>query len=128
MLSTIHKRILDDIFSVNKVIIERCQLFLCQQGFEQLKTMLNEAPILTQFEFGKEIYVFNDALVNSLDCVLMQEGKLKLHEKNYPTHDLELVAMFFALKIWNTTCTRMNVIFSQITKAYWHVNRIIIIY
>ena len=41
-------------------------------------------------------------------CVLMQEGKvvayasrrLKLHEKNYPTHNLELVVIVFALKIW----------------------------
>ncbi|WMV49229.1 hypothetical protein MTR67_042614 [Solanum verrucosum] len=39
-------------------------------------------------------------------CVLMQNGKviayasrqLKVHEKNYPTHDLELVAVIFALK------------------------------
>ena len=38
----------------------------------------------------------------------MQEGKvvayasmqLKLHEKNYPTHDLELAAIVFVLKIW----------------------------
>ena len=41
-------------------------------------------------------------------CVLMQHGKviayasrqLMVHEKNYPTHDLELVALVFALKIW----------------------------
>ncbi|WMV46875.1 hypothetical protein MTR67_040260, partial [Solanum verrucosum] len=26
--------------------------------------------------------------------------QLKIHEKNYPTHDLELVAVVFALKIW----------------------------
>ncbi|WMV25348.1 hypothetical protein MTR67_018733 [Solanum verrucosum] len=43
-----------------------------------------------------------------LGCVLTQKGKviayvsrqLKVHEKNYPTHDLELVAIVFALKIW----------------------------
>ncbi|WMV32687.1 hypothetical protein MTR67_026072 [Solanum verrucosum] len=43
-----------------------------------------------------------------LGCVLMQNGKviayaskqLKVHEKNYPTHDLELVVVVFALKIW----------------------------
>ena len=40
--------------------------------------------------------------------MLMKEGKviaygsrqLKIHEKNYPTHDLELAAVIFALKIW----------------------------
>ncbi|GKC37323.1 putative reverse transcriptase domain-containing protein [Tanacetum coccineum] len=43
-----------------------------------------------------------------LGCVLMQRGKgivyasrkLKIHEKNYTTHDLELGAVVFALKIW----------------------------
>ena len=38
----------------------------------------------------------------------MQDGKvvafvsrqLKPHEQNYPTHDLELVAVVFALKMW----------------------------
>lgn len=26
--------------------------------------------------------------------------QLKTHEKNYPTHDLELAAVVFALKVW----------------------------
>ena len=50
----------------------------------------------------------SDTSLNGLGCVLMQEGKvvayasrqLKPHEKNYPTHDLELAAIVFALKIW----------------------------
>ncbi|GFZ16736.1 hypothetical protein Acr_26g0000060 [Actinidia rufa] len=53
--------------------------------------------------------VFCDASHNGLGCVLMQEGnvvvyascQLKPHEKNYPTHDLELAAaVVFALKSW----------------------------
>ena len=52
--------------------------------------------------------VYCDASIVGLGCVLMQNGKviayasrqLKLHEKNYPTHDLELVAVVFAMKIW----------------------------
>ena len=52
--------------------------------------------------------IFSDASLNELGCVLMQEGKvvayasrqLKPHEKNYPTHDLELAAIVFALKNW----------------------------
>ena len=52
--------------------------------------------------------IFSDASLNGLGCALMQEGKvvayasrqLKPHEKNYPTHDLELAAIVFALKIW----------------------------
>ncbi|KAA3483007.1 DNA/RNA polymerases superfamily protein [Gossypium australe] len=79
-----------------------------QQSFERLKTLLIEAPILVQPESGKEFVVYSDASSNGLGCVLMQEGKvvayvsrqLKPHEKNYPTHDLELVATVYALKIW----------------------------
>ena len=70
--------------------------------------MLTEAPILTQPETGKEFVIYNDASHVGLGCVLMQERKviayaskkLKPHEKNYPTHDLELPAIIFALKIW----------------------------
>ena len=80
----------------------------CQNSFEQLKGMLVEAPILTQPTSGKEYTLYSDASGNGLGCVLMQDGKvvayasrqLKPHEHNYPTHDLELVAVVFALKIW----------------------------
>ncbi|KAA3453430.1 DNA/RNA polymerases superfamily protein [Gossypium australe] len=80
----------------------------CQQSFEKLKALLTEAPVLVQLEPGKEFVVYSDASMNGLGCVLMQEGKvityayrqLKLYEKNYPTHDLELAAIVFALKIW----------------------------
>ena len=52
--------------------------------------------------------VYCDASKDGLGCVLMQSGKvvaygsrqLKNHEQNYPTHDMELAAVVFALKIW----------------------------
>ena len=80
----------------------------CQASFEKLKAFLTEAPVLTQPTYSKEYVIFSDASLNGLRCVLMQEGKvvayasrkLKLHKKNYPTHDFELVAIVFALKIW----------------------------
>ncbi|KAG8503548.1 hypothetical protein CXB51_001495 [Gossypium anomalum] len=80
----------------------------CQQSFEKLKALLTEAPILVQPELGKEFVVYSDTSLNGLSCVLIQEGKviayasrqLKQHEKNYPTHDLELASIVFALKIW----------------------------
>ncbi|KAG8498740.1 hypothetical protein CXB51_005107 [Gossypium anomalum] len=80
----------------------------CQKSFDQLKILLTEAPILVQPESGKEFVIYSDASLISLGCVLMQEGKiiayasrqLKPHEKNYLTHDLELAAIVFALKIW----------------------------
>ncbi|KAA3470790.1 DNA/RNA polymerases superfamily protein [Gossypium australe] len=80
----------------------------CKKSFDQLKTLLMEAPVLVQPESGKEFVIFSDASLNGLGCVLMQEGKvvaytlgqLKSHERNYLTHDLELAAIVFALKIW----------------------------
>ena len=52
--------------------------------------------------------VYTDASREGLGCVLMQNKiviayasrKLKPHEQNYPTHDLELAAMVFVLKKW----------------------------
>ena len=52
--------------------------------------------------------MFCDASKDGLGCVLMQSGKvvaygsrqLKNHEQNYPTHDMELVSVVFALNIW----------------------------
>ncbi|GJT93942.1 reverse transcriptase domain-containing protein [Tanacetum coccineum] len=56
----------------------------------------------------EDFVVYCDALNQGLGCVLMQRNKviayasrqLKIHEKNYTTHDLELGAVVFALKIW----------------------------
>ncbi|KAG8478645.1 hypothetical protein CXB51_028448 [Gossypium anomalum] len=79
----------------------------CQQSFEKLKTLLIEACVLILPESGKEFVVYSDSSLNGLGCVLMQDSKviayasrqLKPHEKDYPTHDLELAAIIFALKI-----------------------------
>ncbi|KAK8700519.1 hypothetical protein V6N13_018914 [Hibiscus sabdariffa] len=79
-----------------------------QQAFEKLKEALTNAPVLIQPVSGKEFVVYSDASYVGLGCVLMQEGRvvayasrqLKTHEKNYPTHDIELAAVVFALKIW----------------------------
>ncbi|GJR94190.1 putative reverse transcriptase domain-containing protein [Tanacetum coccineum] len=68
---------------------------------------------------GKDFVVYYDASHKGLGAVLMQREKviayasrqLKIHEKNYTTHDLELGSVVFALKIWRhylygTKCTR----------------------
>lgn len=52
--------------------------------------------------------VYNISSKQGLGCVLMQEEKvvayashqLKDYKKNYPTHDLELAVVVYALKIW----------------------------
>ena len=80
----------------------------CEQSFQQLKYCLTHAPVLTLPDDSGNFEIYSDASLNGLGCVLMQHGKviayasrqLKPHEMNYPTHDLELAAIIFALKIW----------------------------
>jgi hypothetical protein len=80
----------------------------CDKAFHTLREYLTSAPVLTQPDMSKTFEVFCDASGTSLGCVLMQENRviayaswaLRPHEKNYPTHDLELAAVVHALKIW----------------------------
>ncbi|KAF3623602.1 RAB GTPase B1C [Capsicum annuum] len=74
----------------------------------ELKTRLTSAPVLT-LPYDKDGFiVYCDVSRVGLGCILMQRGKviayvsrqLKPHEKNYPTHDLELAAVVFVLRIW----------------------------
>ncbi|KAK9049844.1 hypothetical protein SSX86_031187 [Deinandra increscens subsp. villosa] len=79
-----------------------------EEAFRSLKQKLTQAPVLTLPEGNEDMVVYSDASQIGLGCVLMQRGKviayasrqLKVHEQNYPTHDLELAAVVFALKIW----------------------------
>ncbi|WVZ64210.1 LOW QUALITY PROTEIN: hypothetical protein U9M48_013770 [Paspalum notatum var. saurae] len=71
-----------------------------QAAFDELKKRLTTAPVLTLPDQQKKFIVYCDASRDGLGCVLMQEGKLRKHELNYPTHDLELAAVVHALKIW----------------------------
>ncbi|KAL4559834.1 hypothetical protein LXL04_031980 [Taraxacum kok-saghyz] len=79
-----------------------------EDSFQTLKQRLCDAPILTLPEGSEDFVVYCDASNLGLGCVLMQRGKviayasrqLKIHERNYMTHDLELGAVVFALKIW----------------------------
>ncbi|WRX31631.1 Reverse transcriptase domain - like 10 [Theobroma cacao] len=81
---------------------------VCDNQFQELKNRLTSAPVLTLPVNGKEFLVYSDASKLGLGCVLMQDEKviayasrqLKKHETNYPTHDLELAAVVFSLKIW----------------------------
>jgi hypothetical protein len=80
----------------------------CHKCFEELKERLTTATILVMLDIHKGFDVYCDASHLGLGCVLMQEGKvigyasrqLRKHEKNYPTHDLELATVVHALKIW----------------------------
>ncbi|GJS89418.1 putative reverse transcriptase domain-containing protein [Tanacetum coccineum] len=86
--------------------------------FQTLKDKLCSAPILALPEGAENFFVYCDASYKGLGAMLMQNEKvisyasrqLKIHEKNYTTHDLELGAVVFAMKIWRhylygTKCT-----------------------
>ena len=80
----------------------------CEESFQNLKTLLTTAPILTLSVEGKNFIVYCHASYSDLGAMLMQERnliayasrQLKVHERNYPTHDLELAAVVFSLKQW----------------------------
>ncbi|GJZ33852.1 putative reverse transcriptase domain-containing protein [Tanacetum coccineum] len=89
-----------------------------EAAFQLLKQKLCSAPILALPEGSEDFIIYCDASIKGLGTVLMQREKvisyasrqLKIHEKNYTTHDLELGAVVFALKIWRhylygTKCT-----------------------
>ncbi|GJT11398.1 putative reverse transcriptase domain-containing protein [Tanacetum coccineum] len=78
-----------------------------ENAFQLIKQKLCSAPILALPEGSKDFVVYCDASHKGLGAVLMQREKviayasrqLKVHEKNYTTHDLELGSVVFALKI-----------------------------
>ena len=75
---------------------------------DELKRRLTTAPVLILLDDNNDYVIYSDASLRGMGCVLMQNGQvisylsrqLKPHEKNYPTHDLELAAVVFALKAW----------------------------
>jgi len=80
----------------------------CENSFQELKKRLTTSPVLALPDPNGHFVIFCDASKMGLGCVLMQDRnvvayasrQLRTHEKNYPTHDLELAAIVFALKIW----------------------------
>ena len=80
----------------------------CEESFKKLKTLLTSAPILRIADPNKEFVVCIDVYNDGLGGVLTQEGiviayesrKLKVHENNYATYDLELAAVIHTLKMW----------------------------
>ncbi|GJV98670.1 putative reverse transcriptase domain-containing protein [Tanacetum coccineum] len=86
--------------------------------FQTLKSMLCSTPILALPQGAENFIVYCDVSHKGLGAVFIQNEKviayasrqLKIYEKNYTTHDLELGAVVFALKIWRqylygTKCT-----------------------
>ncbi|OAO89236.1 hypothetical protein AXX17_ATUG02470 (mitochondrion) [Arabidopsis thaliana] len=80
----------------------------CEESFGKLKKHLTQTPVLVLPKAGVPYAVYTDASGTGLGCVLMQDGRviayasrqLRKLKINYPTHDLELAAVVFALKVW----------------------------
>jgi hypothetical protein len=80
----------------------------CEEKFNLLKELLTSALILKIADPNKSFLVCTDACKEGLGGVLTQNGhvigyesrKLKEHERNYATHDLELAAIVHTLKMW----------------------------
>ncbi|GKE38105.1 putative reverse transcriptase domain-containing protein, partial [Tanacetum coccineum] len=79
-----------------------------ETAFQLLKQKLYSAPIIALPEGREYFIIYCDASIKGLGDVLMKREKviayasrqLKIHEKNYTTHDLELRAVVFSLKLW----------------------------
>ncbi|GJZ84916.1 putative reverse transcriptase domain-containing protein [Tanacetum coccineum] len=105
------------VVSMNTVL-KGCKLNLVNHIFEidlmpielggSLKQKLCSEPILALPEGTKDFVVYCDAFLKGYRAALMQREKviayasrqLKVHEENYTTHNLELGAVVFALRLW----------------------------
>jgi hypothetical protein len=80
----------------------------CENNFNLLKELLISAPVLKIANPNENFVVCTDACKEGLGGVLTQNGhviryesrKLKEHERNYATHDLELAAIIHVLRMW----------------------------
>ncbi|GJX53713.1 putative reverse transcriptase domain-containing protein [Tanacetum coccineum] len=93
-----------------------------ENAFQTLNDKLCNAPVLALLDGPEDFVVYCDASGLGLGCVLMQRGKviayasrqLKIYGKNYTTHDLELGAVVFALKILrHYLCGTKSVIYTD---------------
>ncbi|GKA93458.1 putative reverse transcriptase domain-containing protein [Tanacetum coccineum] len=100
------------------------------EGFSRLALPLTQ---LMRKGFWWFFNIYSDSSKKGLGCVLMQHGKviayasrqLKPYEVNYPTHDLELAAVVFALKIWRHYLSVLDVeLCVQGSGGYWASIRI----
>ncbi|XP_058106404.1 uncharacterized protein LOC131249632 [Magnolia sinica] len=111
LLSKIHKRffkIARPLFQLTRKDLKFAWNEKAEATFQELKDKLTSAPVLVLHEQWVKYTIYTDASRMDLGCVLMQKDlaiayasrQLKKHEENYPTHDLELTVVVFALKIW----------------------------
>ncbi|GKA49101.1 putative reverse transcriptase domain-containing protein [Tanacetum coccineum] len=114
-LAGYYRRFIENLSKIAKsltILTQKCKTFDWGEEqeltFQTLKDKLCNAPILALPDGPEDFVMYCDASGIGLGCVLKQRGKviayasrqLKIHEKNYTTHYLELGAVVFSLKIW----------------------------
>ena len=128
ILQEIHRKCYSNSYSIVKSIKESCQVWWdndCERAFAEINHWLTSLLVLVVPNSDALYTVYVDALRTGLGCVLMQHGqviayasrKLKPLDKNYPTHDLELGAVIFALKILSVIFMVINSNYTLITKV-----------
>ncbi|GKF28128.1 putative reverse transcriptase domain-containing protein, partial [Tanacetum coccineum] len=125
-----------ELFKIDKsltILTQKCKTFDWGEeqelAFQTLKDKLCNAPVLTLPDRPKDFVVYCDASKIGLGSVLMQRDKeiayafrqLKIHEKNYTAHDLELSAVVFALKIWRHYLYGTNSVIYTDHKSLQHI-------
>nr|GEY99484.1 putative reverse transcriptase domain, ribonuclease H-like domain, aspartic peptidase domain protein [Tanacetum cinerariifolium] len=101
-----------------------------ESAFQLLKQKLYEALILAFPEGNDDFVIYCGASLQGLGAVLMQKEKviayasrqLKPNKENYTTHDLELGAVVFALKIWRHYLYGSDKMYQDLKKLYWWPN------
>ena len=96
----------------------------CQESFQALKDRFTSALVLAPPD-TKDFVIYCDASRQGLGCILMQDRhviayasrQLHPHEENYPTHDLELAAIVYALRPGDITSSVTVAKYSLITKV-----------
>ncbi|GJZ25828.1 putative reverse transcriptase domain-containing protein [Tanacetum coccineum] len=127
-LAGYYRRFIEDFSKIVKsltILTQKCKTFDWVEeqelAFQTLKDKLCNAPILALLDGPEDFVVYCDASGIGLGCVLMKRSKviayasrqLKIHEKNYTTHDLELGEVVFALKIWRHYMYGIKSLFSD---------------
>jgi hypothetical protein len=80
----------------------------CTESFKRLKELLTKTPVLKVPDMDVDFLVCIEASKESLGGVLMKYSrvityisiKLRRHEENYATHDLELLFIVYSLRVW----------------------------
>nr|GEY84468.1 putative reverse transcriptase domain-containing protein [Tanacetum cinerariifolium] len=132
-LAGYYRRFIENFSKIDKsltILTQKCKTFDWDEKqeltFQTMKGKLCNAPVLALPDGPEDFVIYCYASGIGLGCVLMQRGKviayasrqLKIHEKNYTTHDLELGAVVFPLKIGDIICMGRRMSYIRIIRVF----------